>query len=147
MTLAIWRGPDAKRQLESQAGEVDVANTALLPSPPVLDGQRRLIDQALEVAVAHGLTEPPPLADFVVDLLDADELLGKPTWHFSRGEQQIAGLVLVFARPFERLILVDPTAGLDGRRARDLAFFLAELGLDFDIDVLSEADVFDPYCP
>jgi ABC-type multidrug transport system ATPase subunit len=122
--------------------KADPATTSWLLSPPVLHGELTVVEQAVEAASAHGLTEPPELADFVVDLLDADPLLNKRTWHFSRGEQQIAGLILAFARPFQRLILIDPTAGLDPRRSRDLAEFLIDLEHDVDIDVASESEVF-----
>lgn len=142
MTLKIWRGPEASSRLEALARDADTATTAYLPSPPALDGQRTVVEQALAVATQHGLAEPHELADFVVDLLEADALLGKPTWHFSRGEQQVAGLILAFSRPFERLILIDPTAGLDLRRSRNLSSFVVDLGSDVDIDVASEAEVF-----
>jgi len=142
VTLKIWRGLDAVSRLEELVSTADVATTSWLPSPPVLDDQRTVIEQVLAVSSAHGLSEPPVLADFVVDLLDADVLIDKPTWHFSRGEKQVAGLILAFARPFDRLILIDPTAGLDPRRARDLAEFLVDLGAHIEIDVVSDADVF-----
>ncbi len=142
MSLNIWRGADAAAGLLALAEAADQTTTSWLPSPPVLDGQRTVIEQAMAVATAHGLAEPPELADFVVDLLAADALLDKPTWHFSRGEQQIAGLILAFARPFKRLLLVDPTAGLDPHRSRAFVEFLIDLGSDIDIDVASEAEVF-----
>lgn len=142
MSLKIWRGADESVRLAELARRSDPDTTAFLPSPPELDGELTVIQQAIAVATAHGLTEPPELADFVVELLDADDLIDKPTWHFSRGEQQIAGLVIAFARPFERLILIDPTAGLDPRRARDVARFLFELGDATDIDIATDADVF-----
>ena len=145
MSLRIWRGPDAATQLEALAAASDVATTSYLPSPPLLDGQCTVAEQAVALAIAHGLAQPPELTDFVVDLLDADELLDKPTWHFSRGEQQIAGLVLAFARPFERLILIDPTAGLDARRATALVEFLVDLSSDMDVDVASDSDAFGPF--
>lgn len=136
-------GPDAAQQLEAEAEAAET--TSWLPSPPVLDGDRTVVEQAMATARAHGLTEPPELADFVIDLLDADDLLDKTPWHFSRGEQQIAGLIIAFARPFERLILIDPTAGLDPTRARELAEFLADLGQDLDVDIASDAAVFNAY--
>lgn len=139
MTLRIWQGQNATRRLYELAKESESATTSWLPSPPELDGQRTVVEQVMAVATAHGLDEPPELADFVVDLLDADGLLDKKTWHFSRGERQVAGLILAFARPFDRLILVDPTAGLDQRKSRDLAHFIVDLGRDTDIEVLSEA--------
>lgn len=142
MSLTIWRGSDAAGRLEALAEDADAATTSWLRSPPVLDGKRTVAQQALTVASAHGLGEPPELADFVVELLDADELLDKSTWHFSRGEQQMAGLIVAFARPFDRLILIDPTAGLDHGRSRALADFLVDLAHDTEIDVASEADVF-----
>ena len=142
MTLTIWRGPDAALKLASHNDGLDQAGTSWLPSPPELDGQRTVAEQAVAVASAHGLKEPPELADFVVDLLDAEALLDKPSWHFSRGEQQMAGLIVAFSRPFERVVLVDPTAGLDARRAAALADFLVDLALDIDVDIVSDAEIF-----
>ena len=62
MTFRIARG----EELDS-INRATTAATSWLPSPPVLDGQRTVVEQVLEVAAAHGLTEPPDLADFVVD--------------------------------------------------------------------------------
>ncbi len=142
MSLTIWRGPNEARRLAELGETADPATTSYLPSPPVLDGDRTVAAQAVEIAQVHGLSEPAELADFVVDLLDAEDLLDKPTWHFSRGEKQMAGLIRAFSRPFERLILIDPTAGLDARRVRALAAFLNDLAADTEIDVASDAEVF-----
>lgn len=142
MTLTIWRGPDAALELASHNDGLDQTGTSWLPSPPELDGQRTVAEQAVAAASAHGLVEPPELADFVVDLLDAEALLDKPSWHFSRGEQQMAGLIVAFSRPFERVVLIDPTAGLDARRATALADFLVDLALDIDVDIVSDAEIF-----
>ena len=141
MSLTIWRGDDIDRLL-SKAAEADERTTSLLPSPPIIDGERPVAEQAVAVARKHGLDEPPELADFVVDLLDADELLDKPCWHMSRGERQMVGLILAFARPFERLILIDPTAGLDARRSASIVDFLIDLGADHAVDVASNAEIF-----
>ena len=40
------------------------------------------------------------------------------------------------------MVLVDPTAGLDARRAAALADFLVDLALDIDVDIVSDAEIF-----
>lgn len=142
MTLRIWREPAEVARLTGSIEGADAATTAWLSSPPELDDDRTVAEQAVAAAVAQGLREPVELADYVVDLLDAEALLDKPTWHFSRGERQMAGLIVVFARPFERLVLIDPTAGLDRPRSIRLARFIADLADDVVIDVASDSDVF-----
>ena len=141
MTLTVW--PLAER-FRLEIASIDTAATSLLSSPPTLDGQRTVGAQAIAIANAHGLDEPPEITDFVVDLLHADSLLDKPSWHFSRGEKQMAGLILAFARPFEWLVLIDPTAGLDGQRVAALAHFLSDYGQDYDLDIATDIEIFNP---
>lgn len=98
-----------------------------LPSPPVIDGTIPLEQQVVAAAVAGGIDEPTELADFAIEILDAESLLPREPWPFSRGEQQIGGLLVALGQPFRELILIDPTAGLDARRRSAFVGFLADL--------------------
>lgn len=141
MSLEVW-GVDRRAILVGLAETADIRSTSVLPSPPQLDGHKTVAAQAVAIARSNGLSEPPELADVVVDLLDAEGLLDKTPWHFSRGERQAAGLILTFARSFTRLILIDPLAGLDARRARAMSDFIVELSADIRIDVASSHPAF-----
>ena len=115
-------------ELDALLARADEPGVVFLPSPPVLDGKVPLEQQIVAAAIAGGIDEPTELADFAINVLDADALLPREPWPFSRGEQQIAGLLLVLGQPFRELILIDPTAGLDARKRKALADFLGELG-------------------
>lgn len=130
-------------ELEALLARADEPGVVLLPSPPVLEGNIPLEDQIVAAAIAGGIDEPTELADFAVDLLDADALLPREPWPFSRGETQIGGLLMVLGQPFRELILIDPTAGLDARRSRALAHFLSDLGEEgARITVVTNDDIF-----
>lgn len=96
----------------------------------MLDDDRTLIDQVLDAARLGGLAEPADICDYAVDALDAELLLPRVPKPMSRGERQICGVLLALAAPFDTLIVVDPTAGLDMRRreaVRDLLLDCAQL--------------------
>lgn len=115
----------------------------LLRSPPVLDGKTTLEDQIVAAALAGGIDEPTELADFAINVLEADSLLSREPWPFSRGELQIGGLLLVLGQPFRELVLIDPTAGLDARKRKALADFLTDLaGEGHRITIATNDDVF-----
>lgn len=115
----------------TQADEIvaiaDTPGTLLLPSPPTLEPHTPLGQQVLDAAIANGIDEPTELADFAVDLLDAETLLEREPWPFSRGELQIGAFLVVIGQPFRQLALIDPTAGLDARRRRAMVDFLVDL--------------------
>lgn len=99
-----------------------------LPSPPTLEPNTPLEAQIVAAAIAGGIDEPTELADYAINVLDADALLPREPWPFSRGEQQIGGFLVAIGQPFRELILIDPTAGLDARKRNALANFLRDLG-------------------
>lgn len=101
-----------------------------LPSPPELEPNTPLEAQVVAAAIAGGIDEPTELADFAIDVLEADALLPREPWPFSRGEQQVGGLLVALGQPFHELVLVDPSAGLDARKRKALADFLRELGAE-----------------
>lgn len=129
--------------LNAVMARADEPGVVLLPSPPVLEGKIPLEQQIINAAIAGGIDEPTELADFAINVLEADALMPREPWPFSRGELQAAGLVLVLGQPFRELILVDPTAGLDAPRRKALADFLNELGTEgHRITVATNDDLF-----
>lgn len=121
----------------------DAPGALLLPSPPTLEPNTPLGQQVLDAAIAAGIDEPTELADIAVDLLDAEPLLEREPWPFSRGELQIGAFLLVIGQPFRQLALVDPTAGLDARRRRAMVDFLVGLADEgHRITVASDDDLF-----
>lgn len=133
----------------SEADHVDAresdAGTVLLPDPPVLDDDTPLEQQIVGAAVAQGIDEPTELADFAIDVLDAESLLSRVPRPMSRGERQIGGLLISFGQPFRQLVLIDPTAGLDARRRRALADFVSQLAEEgARITVVTDDPLFTP---
>ena len=102
----------------------------LVDSPPVIDDDVTLAAQMIAIARDHGLAEPTELADFAIDAFDCEALLDRVPRPMSRGERQLCGLLLAFARPFDALFVVDPFAGLDARRRRVVAEILEDLAED-----------------
>ncbi len=99
-------------------------------SPPAIDDDTTLADQMMTAAREHGLEEPTELADFAIDEFDCEALLDRVPRPMSRGERQLCGLLIAFARPFDALYIVDPFAGLDARRRQAVAAIIADLALD-----------------
>lgn len=127
--ITVLTGPTAKADVLRLAAAAPAA-TAVLLSPPPLDDDRTLAVQMIESAQLHGQPEPTDLGDFAVDLLSAELLLDRVPRPMSRGERQICGLLILLARPFESLVLVEPTAALDGTRRRIVADLLIDLDED-----------------
>ena len=114
-------------KIDTVLARAERQGTVLLPSPPVLAGKVTLEAQVVAAAIAGGIDEPTELADFAINVLDAEPLLPREPWPFSRGEQQVGGLLVALGQPFRELILINPTAGLDVRRRRALVGFLGDL--------------------
>lgn len=114
-------------ELEAQVMRGGQPGVVLLASPPSLDDDAPLEQQIVGAAIAQGIDEPTELAEFAIDLLDAEPLLARVPRPMSRGERQIGGLLIALGQPFRELVLIDPTAGLDARRRRALAGFLSDL--------------------
>lgn len=113
--------------------------------PAAVDPDATLADQMLEAARAGGETMPTPVADFAIDAFDAESLLDRVPRPMSRGELQLCALLIALAGPFDRLDLVDPTAGLDARRRRAVVELLADLAADHHIVVESDDPLFDRF--
>ncbi len=126
------------------SARADEPGVVFLPTPPVLDGTIPLEQQVVAAAIAGGIDEPTELADFAIEVLDAEPLLSREPWPFSRGEQQIGGLLIALGQPFRELVLVDPTAGLDARRRASLVGFLSDLAAEgARITVVSDDPAFN----
>ena len=102
----------------------------LLASPPQIDDDTTLAAQMMTAATGHGLVKPTDLADFAIDVFECDALLDRDPHPMSRGERQLCGLLIAFARPFDALFAADPTAGLDARRRRAVLELLRDLAED-----------------
>ena len=101
-----------------------------------------LADQIIDAARAAGLEAPEPVVDFLIDELDVEPLLDRVPRPMSRGEWQIAALLVTLASPRATLTLVDPTAGLDGRRRRVVVDLLRDLAQDRPVVVVSDDPAF-----
>lgn len=139
MVLQLLTGSDAKTAIAA-LGALDDPATAFLRSPPDLDDDETVERQIIASARHHGLDEPPAVVDYLLDALDAERLLPRVPRPMSRGERQICGLLLVFSRPFDQLVLDDPTAGLDPVRRRTVVDLLADLAADGTEILCASAD-------
>ncbi len=100
------------------------------------------------VARLHGNGEPFHVAQTLRERLGCEELLDRFPRGMSKGQRQRAGLLVATSRPFEVLLLDEPTTGLDERSRLGLIDLLAELGADgltilsstHDTDLLQAAD-------
>ncbi len=105
---------------------------SFVPDQPALFDDLTLARQMTYVARLHGLTEATETARTLIDLLDADELLGRVPGAMSKGQRQKASLLVAMARPCSVLLADEPTTGLDAdsREALVRAFRqLADEGL------------------
>jgi ABC-2 type transport system ATP-binding protein len=95
--------PDARRAV------------SFVPDVPALFDDLTLGDQMSYVARLHGGNgaEPAPAALELVELLEADDLLGRLPGAMSKGQRQKASLLVATARPCTVLLTDEPTTGLD----------------------------------
>jgi ABC-type multidrug transport system ATPase subunit len=100
------------------------------PDQPALFDDLTLADQMTYVARLNGLREPSDVSAKLVEALGADALLGRFPRGMSKGQRQTAGLLVATARPFEVLLLDEPTTGLDERSRERLVEFLVDLAGD-----------------
>lgn len=123
------------------------AAASLRPGPTlaVVDPDVTLGEQMLAAARSAGLVQPEPIADFAIDELDAESLLDRVPRPMSRGERQLCALLVTLAAPVEALVVVDPTAGLDGRRRRTVADILIDLAADRPVAIASDDAAFDEH--
>jgi ABC-type multidrug transport system ATPase subunit len=118
------------------------------PDQPALFDDLTVADQMAYVARLHGLDAPFEVAGELVEAFDADELLGRFPRGMSKGQRQKAGLLVATARPFEVLLLDEPTTGLDATSRAGLIDVLKKvaerdriiLSSTHDDDLIREAD-------
>jgi ABC-2 type transport system ATP-binding protein len=95
------------------------AIVSFAPDHPALFDDLTVADQMAYVARLHGLDAPFEVATQLAQALGADALLSRFPRDMSKGQRQKAGLLVATARPFEVLLLDEPTTGLDATsRAR-----------------------------
>jgi ABC-type multidrug transport system ATPase subunit len=124
------------------------AVVSFAPDQPALFDDLTIADQMTYVARLHGLAKPYEVADELVERLGAQALLGRFGRGMSKGQRQTAGLLVATSRPFEVLLLDEPTTGLDTRSRAGLIEVvqgLAERGCTVissthDPDLLAAAD-------
>lgn len=129
---------------------LSLAEADRLPERPGLatvDADITLSDQMVAAARTAGLAQPEPVADFAIDTFDAEALLDRVPRPMSRGERQLCALLITLAAPVRSMALVDPTAGLDGRRRRAVARLLVDLAADRAVAVATDDPAFDVHRP
>ncbi len=98
-----------------------------VPDQPALFDDLTVADQMAYVARLHGLDEPPPLAWECVEALRAEALTSRFPRGMSKGQRQASGLLVAVSRPFEVLLLDEPTTGLDAKARAGLLDVLGAL--------------------
>jgi len=91
------------------------ALVSFAPDQPALFDDLTVTDQMTYVARLHGLKEPFEVAGELVEALGCEDLLPRFPRGMSKGQRQKAGLLIATARPFEVLLLDEPTTGLDAQ--------------------------------
>lgn len=98
-----------------------------VPDQPALFDDLTVADQMAYVARLHGLPEVPPLAWECAEALRAEALTPRFPRGMSKGHRQASGLLVALSRPFEVLLLDEPTTGLDAHARAGLIDVLATL--------------------
>lgn len=121
---------------------------SFIPDQPALFDDLTLTEQMSYVAKLSGTDGPGDFALELIDRLDARELLDRFPRTLSKGQRQKAGLLVATSRPFEVLLLDEPTAGLDKTSHARLIEAIGELAQDalviastHDVDLLASATV------
>lgn len=107
------------------------------PDQPALFDDLTLGDQLQYVARLSKRTAPNETCLHLVDDLDAEDLLERFPRSMSKGQRQKASILVATARPFEILLLDEPTTGLDDNSQRALITALQRLTSDGKIVVSS----------
>ena len=118
------------------------------PDQPALFDDLTVSDQMTYVARLHGLDAPHESARELASALDAERLLDRFPRGMSKGQRQKAGLLVASARPFDVLLLDEPTTGLDAPSRAGLLAALQQLASQgrtilsstHDADLIDAAD-------
>lgn len=97
-----------------------------VPDQPALFDDLTVEEQMLYVAKLNGEKAPTDFSIELIDRLDFGDLLGRFPQAMSKGQRQKAGLLVGTARPFQVLLLDEPTTGLDAVSRQALVETLAE---------------------
>ncbi len=109
-------------------GSIDArAAVSFVPDQPALFDDLTLDDQLHYVARLYGNAEPADTCLRLIEALNGDELLMKFPRSMSKGQRQKAGLLVATARPFDVLLLDEPTTALDAESRTALIHQLSGL--------------------
>jgi len=86
---------------------------SFIPDKPALFDDLTVAEQMAYVARLNGLDEPYDVAERLVEVFEADDLMDRVPRSLSKGQRQKAGILVATARPFDALLLDEPTSGLD----------------------------------
>ncbi|MFV0260309.1 MAG: ATP-binding cassette domain-containing protein [Acidimicrobiales bacterium] len=86
---------------------------SFVPDQPALFDDLTLGEQMTYVARLNGLDDAPGITEDLFERFDAQPLRDRFPRSMSKGQRQKAGLLVAFSRPFEVLLLDEPTTGLD----------------------------------
>lgn len=106
------------------------SSVSFSPDQPALFDDLTLADQMAYVARLHKVDVATTFSQQLIADLDAEELLTKFPRSMSKGQRQKAGLIVATARPFEVLLLDEPTTALDAASRTMLVSALASLSRD-----------------
>ncbi len=90
-----------------------LAAVSFTPDQPALFDDLTVADQLAYIARLHKVDLSTTRSQRLIEDLDASELLNKFPRSMSKGQRQKAGLVVATARPFDVLLLDEPTTALD----------------------------------
>lgn len=124
------------------------ALVSFAPDQPAVFDDLTVADQMTYVARLHGLKEPFEVAGELVEALACEALLPQFPRGMSKGQRQKAGLLIATARPFDVLLLDEPTTGLDAQSRAGLIRVLKDvagrgkvvLSSTHDDDLIAAAD-------
>jgi len=125
------------------------ALVSFAPDQPALFDDLTLADQLAYVARLHKVDVESTASQQMIEALDASELLAKFPRSMSKGQRQKASLIVSTARPFEVLLLDEPTTALDADSRTALVRALGELAAEnvtvvsstHDAELIAAADV------
>jgi len=118
---------------------------SFVPDKPALFDDLTLAEQMAYVARLNGLDQPYAVAERLLEVFQAHDLLDRFPRSLSKGQRQKASLMVATSRPFDALLLDEPTSGLDSESHAGLIEVLGELADEAKLIVTSthEAQLID----
>lgn len=111
-----------------------------VPDQPALFDDLTVEEQMFYVAKLNGQSEPTEFSLELANRLDFLDLLDRFPQAMSKGQRQKAGLLVGTARPFEVLLLDEPTTGLDAESRSALVAVLDDFANEGGIVLSSTHD-------